>query len=408
MTIHGSKGLGFDEVVLTGVKKSLGLLASNEMDRFMTYESDPTQGTQIVLPGPNAGVRSWFPSLQAVASEIRVRKSIDPISMAYVALTRAKTAVHLVAQPYVKDSDEKPNASIQRSFAWLFAKSYPDLANAWLTAGTDAPGLLWALEDHGEVERDESGRVHLESNEQFMAFDQAKRSEQPAPVDPIDPPTLIRQQRRGLARGRSASTTHESKDWSALLETRKTEILDRGTVLHERFRQVEWADDDDPTAEQLRQARRTVERDLGRTITDATWTEANSAFSSAMDLTQIQDTFLPTAHGASKEDLDVRNEFPVLTRDKQGRVVRGRLDRLVLRREGDDVVEAWVMDHKSGATKLDDSAFQTRVDHYTPQLEAYAKVVQERWDLPQSKVHCVLIFFERGEVVEIPRSAESS
>ena len=268
--------------------------------------------------------------------------------------------------------------------------------------------MLWALEDQGEVERDESGKVHLKSHEQFMAFDQAQRSEHADLADPIEPPTLTRQQRRGLARGRSASTTHESKDWSALLETRKTEILDRGTVLHERFRQVEWADDAEPTAEQRRQARRTVERDLGRTITDATWAEANSAFSVAMSLPQIQDTFLPTTHVAAKGDLDVRNEFPVLTRDNQGRVVRGRLDRLVLRREGDDVVEAWVMDHKSGATTLDDSAFQTRIDHYTPQLEAYAKVVQERWGLPQTKVHCVLIFFERGEVVEVPRSAESS
>ena len=264
------------------------------------------------------------------------------------------------------------------------------------------------MEDHGEVERDESGRVRLESDEQFMAFDQAQCSEQIDSIDPIEPPTLTRQQRRGLARGRSASTTHEAKDWSALLETRKTEILDRGTVLHERFRQVEWADEADPTAEQLRQARRTVERDLGRTITDATWAEANSAFSLAMTLTQIQDTFLPAGHGAAKEDLDVRNEFPVLTRDNQGRVVRGRLDRLVLRREGDDVVEAWVMDHKSGAITLDGSAFQTRVDHYTPQLEAYAKVVQERWGLPRTKVHCVLIFFERGVVVKVPRPAESS
>ena len=408
MTIHGSKGLGFDEVVLTGVKKSLGLLAGNEMDRFMTFESDPTQGTQIVLPGPTAGIRSWFPSLQAVASEIRVRKSIDPISMAYVALTRAKTAIHLVAQPYVQKTDGKKNASIQRSFAWLFATSYPDLASAWKSIGTEAPGLLWALEDQGEVERDESGTIHLESDKQFAEFDRSQSSKEILSVDSIDPPSLSRQQRRGLARGRSASTTHESKDWSALLETRKTEILDRGTVLHERFRLVEWADDVDPSVEQLRQARRTVERDLGRTITDATWAEANSAFSLAMNLTQIQDTFLPTAHGAAKEDLDVRNEFPVLTRDEQGRVVRGRLDRLVLRREGDDVVEAWVMDHKSGATTLDDSAFQTRIDHYTPQLEAYAKVVQERWGLSQAKVHCVLIFFERGQVLEVPRSAESS
>ena len=178
-------------------------------------------------------------------------------------------------------------------------------------------------------------------------------------------------------------------------------------MLHERFRQVEWVDNVDPTTEQLSQARRTVERDLGRTITDATWAEANTAFSAAMKMTQIQASFLPDAHGAGKEDLEVRNEFPVLTRDEQGRIVRGRLDRLVLRREGDDVVEAWVMDHKSGATKLDDSALQTRIDHYTPQLEAYAKVVQERWGLPQAKVHCVLIFFERGEVVQVPRSAES-
>lgn len=408
MTIHGSKGLGFDEVVLTGVKKSLGLLAGNEMDRFMTFESDPTQGTQIVLPGPTAGIRSWFPSLQAVASEIRVRKSIDPISMAYVALTRAKTAVHLVAQPYVQKSDGKKNASIQRSFAWLFVMSYPDLASAWKSTGTDAPGLLWALEDQGEVERDESGTIHLESDELFVEFDHSQSSTEMSSVDPVDPPTLSRQQRRGLARGRSASTTHESKDWSALLETRKTEILDRGTVLHERFRQLEWADDVDPTAEQLGQARRTVERDLGRTITDSIWTEANTAFSAAMNLTQIQNCFLPIAHRARKDDLEVRNEYPVLTRDERGRVIRGRLDRLVLRREGDEVVEAWVMDHKSGATKLDTSELQERVQHYTPQLEAYANVVEERWGLPQSNVHCVLLFFERGEVVELPRSAKSS
>ena len=155
--------------------------------------------------------------------------------------------------------------------------------------------MLWALEDQGEVERDESGAIHLESDKEFVEFDRSQSSKEILSVDSIDPPSLSRQQRRGLARGRSASTTHESKDWSALLETRKTEVLDRGTVLHERFRLVEWADDADPTAEQLRQARRTVERDLGRTITDATWAEANSAFSLAMNLTQIQDTFLPTA-----------------------------------------------------------------------------------------------------------------
>ena len=398
MTIHKSKGLGFEEVILMGADQ-LSLQGKESMDSFFAYTPDVAQGPQVVVPRVNIDIRRrWFPGIHIASSENRVRDATECMSMVYVAMTRSISALHCVFSPCSNTPPKK-----QKNFGGLLSRAYESLGPVW-TGGRATPGVVWALGDQGEF------TIHTADapEDQATTLTTSSKQKPDSEVALLTKPKLTRTARRGLSSAASASQQEQCSDWSAILESRPVEILDRGTVLHERFRQVEWADDAEPTAEQLGQARRTVERDLGRTITDATWAEANSAFSVAMKLTQIQDTFLPVAHGAGKEDLDVRNEFPVLTRDDQGRVVRGRLDRLVLRREGDDVVEAWVMDHKSGAITLDDSAFQTRIDHYTPQLEAYAKVVQERWGLPQTKVHCVLIFFERGEVVEVPRSAESS
>ncbi|MAV54677.1 MAG: hypothetical protein CMJ28_01825 [Phycisphaerae bacterium] len=401
MTIHGSKGLGFDEVVLTGAKKSLGLLGKNEVSRFMTYEEDPIEGTQVVLPGPNGQIRPWFPSLAAVASEIRVRNTIDPISMAYVALTRAKTAVHIVVQPFT-DSDRKKGSSVQRSFAWLVAKSYSNVAEAWMSAGTDNPGLVWALEDHGQTEREEGAEIQLESDSRFVDFDHSSLPVEGFELDRPPLPKLDRKARIGLGRGRSASATHDRRDWSALLEIRNDAVLDRGTILHERFRLLQWIDGSAPSRQTLANARRSAERLLGRVITDTSWESANAEFGQALQQPQIREWFVPEAHNAAENDLEVRNEFPVLTRDGDGRVIRGRLDRLVLRREAGQVVEAWVMDHKSGAIALDDDSMRDRIQHYAPQLEAYAKVVMDRWGLTQQQVHCVLLFFERGEAKVLP------
>ena len=398
MTIHGSKGLGFEEVILMGADQ-FPLQEEDRMAKFVGYTPNVARGPQVVVPGVNKDIRQrWFPAIHLAAAEKRVRDCIDCMSEAYVAMTRSVSAIHCVFGACGKTAPPQ-----QKTLGGLLSRAYGALGDVWAESEL-SPGVVWALGDQGEF------TIHTADapEDQASTLTATSKQKHESELALLTKPKLTRTERRGLSSAASASQQDVCSDWSAILESRPVEILDRGTVLHERFRQVEWADDADPTAEQLSQARRTVERDLGRTITDATWTEANAAFLTAMSLTQIQDTFLPAAHGAGKEDLDVRNEFPVLTRDEQGRVVRGRLDRLVLRREGDDVVEAWVMDHKSGATTLDDSAFQTRVDHYTPQLEAYAKVVQERWDLPQSKVHCVLIFFERGEVVQVPRSAESS
>ncbi|RPG08784.1 MAG: hypothetical protein CBB84_005865 [Phycisphaera sp. TMED24] len=402
MTIHGSKGLGFEEVILMGADR-FPLQEEDRMAKFVGYTPNVAHGPQVVVPGVNKAIRErWFPAIHLAAAEKRVRDCIDCMSEAYVAMTRSVSALHCVFSPCGKTPPKK-----QKTLGGLLSRAYEALGDVW-AEGELPPGAVWALGDQGEFTIHTTDSPEDQASTLTRTSTTTSKKKQELEVALLMKPKLTRTERRGLSSAATASQQDECSDWSAILESRPVEILDRGTVLHERFRLVEWADDVDPSVEQLRQARRTVERDLGRTITDATWAEANSAFSLAMNLTQIQDTFLPTAHGAAKEDLDVRNEFPVLTRDEQGRVVRGRLDRLVLRREGDDVVEAWVMDHKSGATTLDDSAFQTRIDHYTPQLEAYAKVVQERWGLSQAKVHCVLIFFERGQVLEVPRSAESS
>ena len=398
MTIHGAKGLGFEEVILMGADQ-LPLQEADRMANFVGYAPNVADGPQVVVPGVNKDIRQrWFPAIHVAAAENRVRDCIDCLSEAYVALTRSVSAIHCV---FSTCGNSHPNN--KKTLGGLLSRAYDALGNVW-SEDDGSSGVVWALGDQGEF------TIHTSDapEDQATALTSSPSHKSESSFTPQTKPSLSRTPRRGFSSASSASQQDESSDWSAVLESRPVEILDRGTVLHERFRQLEWSDGPEPTPEQLDQARRTVERDLGRTITDSTWAEANRAFTEAMHLQEIHQVFLPSMHNAPKASLEVRNEFPVLSRDEQGRVVRGRLDRLVLRREGDKVVEAWVMDHKSGATKLDPSEFQARVQHYTPQLEAYAKVVADRWELPSSKVHCVLLFFERGEVVNLARLSENT
>lgn len=398
MTIHGAKGLGFEEVILMGADQ-LPLQESDRMDTFVGYTPSVAEGPQVVVPGVNKDIRQrWFPAIHVAAAENRVRDCIDCMSEAYVALTRAVSAVHCIFGPCGKTPPVE-----QKNLGGLLSRAYEPLGGLW-SEESEAQGVVWALGDQGEF----SIRTADAPEDKASTLSQLKTQISASAVGAKPRPQLERAARRGLFSGASASQQDDSSDWSALLEPRPVEILDRGTVLHERFRQLHWVDAPEPDQDQLNHARQTVERDLGRAIPDAAWAQANEAFSEAMQLEQIQQWFVPQAHGSTKDDLEVRNEFPVLTRDEQGRVVRGRLDRLVLRREGDSVVEAWVMDHKSGATTLDAAGFEHRIQHYAPQLEAYAKVVQQRWGLPKSKVHCVLLFFERGEAVELSRPPENS
>ena len=89
LTIHRSKGLGFDYVVLP-------LYEPKPLDK----EPDgPLVGPNWILPDPGAKVTRASAVLQGVAEERKTRLSQEELCAYYVAMTRAKRAMTVVLQP---------------------------------------------------------------------------------------------------------------------------------------------------------------------------------------------------------------------------------------------------------------------------------------------------------------------
>ena len=92
MTIHRSKGLGFDYVVLP----------LYEHEALDAEPEGPLVGDGWILPDPGAKASAAFPALQDAAERRRERSEQEELCAYYVAMTRAKRAMTIVLHPAAK------------------------------------------------------------------------------------------------------------------------------------------------------------------------------------------------------------------------------------------------------------------------------------------------------------------
>ena len=101
--------------------------------------------------------------------------------------------------------------------------------------------------------------------------------------------------------------------------------------------------------------------------------------------------------------LEVRAEhdFSVVLegQDSDPQLWTGSIDRLVLARQGTQVVWAEVLDYKTD--QVDEDDLQSRVDYYAPQLRSYARVVAAQTGLAVSDIRQRLCFLSLGRVVDL-------
>jgi len=104
------------------------------------------------------------------------------------------------------------------------------------------------------------------------------------------------------------------------------------------------------------------------------------------------------------EQASVRNEhaFSVLlpAEDGHDELWNGFSDRLVLCTDGDRVVRAEVIDHKTDAIESSEQ-LAMRVDYYRPQLENYRRIACRQFELEPDAERCRLLFLAPGEVVDL-------
>lgn len=103
MTIHKSKGLGFDIVILPQIGRDAPFADGRHLTHFVKKNREGSiEGIVLV---PSMHVYTNVPQLQELYREWRAQQQFDGFCKLYVALTRAKRATYVIL-PYREEKGE--------------------------------------------------------------------------------------------------------------------------------------------------------------------------------------------------------------------------------------------------------------------------------------------------------------
>jgi len=110
--------------------------------------------------------------------------------------------------------------------------------------------------------------------------------------------------------------------------------------------------------------------------------------------------------GQLPDQVEIDNER-VINLVMNDRLISGTIDRLVVLIKDGKPYAAEIIDFKTDA--YDDSMtllwVQDRIDHHRPQLEIYARVVSELFDIPEEQIATHLVLLSGDEFVECRRAS---
>ena len=209
MTIHRSKGLGFDYVVLP----------LYEHDALTAEADGPLETDRWVLPDPGARVTKVFEGLADARTARKDRVEQEALCIYYVAMTRAKRAMTIVTQPAPKSA----TGSIR--FSELVRESMPE----------EIGDRDWYLK--------------LQSGNLVSATARAELGTQSGNAQPF-----VRGPRERIVRRLPSVNFHSGMSAGSLFARQgRQAAAARGTAAHAAFERIAWVDPAAPQSDLERQ-----------------------------------------------------------------------------------------------------------------------------------------------------------
>lgn len=378
LTIHASKGLEYDAVVLPelgGKMFETPSLVSRRGDAYgpvellSTYQS---RGFQCLDEGL-AGLHEW--DQKALLT--------DSLCMLYVALTRAKRSLDLILPHWRPKKGKKGRAALPESARWCHFVRF--LGTAY--------------------DPDPEGPLLLEEASDDPWFDRIEpREEQPQPAPP---PTLALRPGGAFrplpSRSPSAAEGGQRRTVAAWLRGVDEGAVALGTCVHALLERVEWGDTldlsrlgDQARAEGLGAASEgaasegaAVEGPGGGVLE-----RALELLDEALVAPELRSLLVRPEAGA---ELWRERRFAV---ELEGELWSGTFDRVVLHRDEEGALtRAEVLDWKTD--RVEESGLSERAEHYRPQLEAYGRVLAAMTGLAPERIALRLVFLRAGRVVDL-------
>ncbi|MFT5050723.1 MAG: ATP-dependent helicase/nuclease subunit A [Chlamydiales bacterium] len=370
MTVHASKGLEFDAVVLPELQ---GLLVSKR-DEYLAYRPDPTGLIEAVMLSPGKDLLSLSPELEVLYDQATGKIVEDSLCNLYVAMTRAKSRLELILpwrDPEHDDTDKAP------TFAAVIRAALP----AAELLEEDPDGVLWRSSKNAS-----EGTWAADAGDESTGASGPGEPERELVLAPSKAPRFTR---RGAASRKDAGTTLAAVD---LLSSGIGARV--GTLVHAIFERCEWIEDFEFADSQLE----------GHGATREVIAVARKIVESALDSKEIRSALSRAGCAApTGADLRVQQEhaFSMFLDNDSGQPTfwNGAIDRLVIAEENGQATWAEIIDYKSDA--VSEANLASHAEDYRSQLEAYARVVSAQTGLAADRIRLRLAFLSAGRVIDI-------
>jgi len=365
MTVHASKGLEFDVVILP----SLDGTALDQARREDLLVSRTEGRVNWVLETPPKVYAQLDPTLSAELQESRRRTAFESLCRLYVAMTRAKRGLYLIAKQEPKAGKAVKESKLLRA-----------------TLGRESSRPLFE-ESQGIVEW-ETGNAGWYEAQDFV----------PAPVPAVvllhKPLGETLRETQPLPRRRTPSGEEDFKVRGSVLFGEGREPGRRlGTLVHELFAEIEWT----PEMAELEQS--WLAKEL-LTPDDFSAQEGPSAQALAMvrEVLAAEDCLVAFARPSPFAVVWRERSFDLVLNEEW---ISGTFDRVMLDRdEAGQFTSAWIVDFKTDVV-TDDAVLEEKLEGYRPQISLYRKAISKLTGLPPTAIRCSLLFTRLKRLVEL-------
>lgn len=355
MTIHKSKGLEFDAVILPELSQPLTQGAG---DALIAVADSVSGFYDRVVVRPTKEQQLLDPRLKNVVEEARKKQLSDSLSVLYVGVTRAAEALYMLI----------PDTGLR---------------------GTTYAGILREILASGSVGNEEgqgSAVIYASGDprwyDTFSAEVRVLVEEQPVSPFVFSSPVVLRQ--RGLQHKAASDASSEKVALARIVSGDARQETEFGSMVHLLLSRISWIENEADWWE-------TVDRELESLGQMSEWSleitdsaaEIRNLLVSAWQSPDLQRCFSPSSSSGQKPQLF--RELPWVLRQGNA-LVRGIIDRLVVYQSGGKL-RAEIFDFKVSKEQDRDLLFQ----RYKPQLLAYRNAVSQMWKIPEEDVAIGLV-----------------
>ncbi len=367
MTVHQSKGLEFDIVVLADLDQDIVRMSGLKM----ITQRDAVGNITRVARYMNKEIWSHFDDLESMYHQQKMRMARESLCLLYVAMTRARNALHMIIDPPAE--------------------------NAKKVRGRLSSIIRCALADE-DVEPD---TVVYRCGDERWFERQPVAAESEVKADPLPTNISIAPESGEVPRGRATASASQllhdehpdgRRAAPTFLRLGDRAARERGTAIHAMFEQIEWIEEFQPNRNQLKRIALKSAPRRGEAWAD----QQVDAFLNMIEGDAIRSVLSREAAG---DGAVVMREVP-FARLVDGAAQRGMIDRLTARYGAEGACTcAVVLDFKTDAVGA--AAAITRAAQYQSQLETYRAAAARLLDIEMDRVSMKLLFVSCGEIVDL-------